>query len=314
MQTLPHLAVHRFEALRDAVLYGYSLFALLVMVHLTTRPWALPRLVRGYAWLTLPLVLIPLPIWLASQVFEESIPNLPWADVPVLSVKGGDILVHLAGVLAFWTAYPIQVYSARVRLVGLLAWVAAVAAIGSETRSGLLAVGLVLAICLVAYPASKLLRWLVLTGVLAALLLGITGARIPLGDRERVISFEQVGENALSIISGSQKGDLDDTKHWRLEWWRDIVDYTIYGRYFWTGKGFGVNLADDDGYQVVAESESPLLRSPHNGHMTMLARAGVPGLAIWLSLLLAWSGTLAVSFVRARLQGSAAGLDCSCFC
>src|SRR5207249_3389698 len=41
------------------------------------------------------------------------------------------------------------------------------------------------------------------------------------------------------------------------------------------------NLADDDGYQVTADGS---LRSPHNGHLTILAREGVPGLAIWIVL------------------------------
>ena len=41
-------------------------------------------------------------------------------------------------------------------------------------------------------------------------------------------------------------------KNGRLDWWKEIVTYTINGKYFWTGKGFGVNLADDDGFQVLS--------------------------------------------------------------
>jgi len=32
--------------------------------------------------------------------------------------------------------------------------------------------------------------------------------------------------------------------------------YTIHGRYFWTGKGFGVNLADDDGFRWTSRTSS----------------------------------------------------------
>ena len=31
-------------------------------------------------------------------------------------------------------------------------------------------------------------------------------------------------------------------------------DYTVFGDYFWTGKGFGINLADDDGFQTTVAS------------------------------------------------------------
>ena len=93
--------------------------------------------------------------------------------------------------------------------------------------------------------------------------------------RERLLSFEQLIESVASIASGSTVGDLDNTKQWRLEWWATIVDYTIYGDYFWEGKGFGINLADDDGFQVNLEDHS--LRSPHNGHLTILRGRASPG-------------------------------------
>ena len=45
-----------------------------------------------------------------------------------------------------------------------------------------------------------------------------------------------------------------------------------------TGKGFGVNLAVSDGFRS-GRGQDDGLRSPHNGHMTVLARGGVPALA-----------------------------------
>jgi O-antigen ligase len=78
---------------------------------------------------------------------------------------------------------------------------------------------------------------------------------------------------------------MESNKEWRLNWWHDIVDYTVYGKYFWHGKGFGVNLADDDGYQVHKDNQ---LRSPHNVHMTILARMGVPGAVAWILMHATW--------------------------
>src|SRR5690606_40731091 len=69
---------------------------------------------------------------------------------------------------------------------------------------------------------------------------------------------------------------------WRLRWWSDIVGYTIGGEFRWLGKGYGINLADDDGYQTEADGS---LRSPHNAHMTVLARSGVVGATAWLAFL-----------------------------
>ncbi|MCL5742547.1 MAG: hypothetical protein M1541_01275, partial [Acidobacteria bacterium] len=70
---------------------------------------------------------------------------------------------------------------------------------------------------------------------------------------------------------------------------------------FWSGKGFGVNLADDDGFQVVADHA---LRSPHSGHLTVLARAGVPGLALWLLLQGSLCLGLLRSYFRVRREGN----------
>jgi hypothetical protein len=83
-----------------------------------------------------------------------------------------------------------------------------------------------------------------------------------------------------------------------LDWWRTITDYTFAGPYFWTGKGFGISLADDDGFQV-GNPNNPL-RSPHSAHMTFLARAGVPGLALWLALQVAFAAGLLRAFFVAR--------------
>jgi hypothetical protein len=57
---------------------------------------------------------------------------------------------------------------------------------------------------------------------------------------------------------------------------------------FWrksSRKGFGVNLAVDDGFYNRA-SKDQVNRHPHNITMNILARAGLPGVILWLSFLL----------------------------
>jgi O-antigen ligase len=107
-------------------------------------------------------------------------------------------------------------------------------------------------------------------------------------------------ENFLSIFGSSPEPGLEGSKQFRLAWWGEIVNYTVFGDYFWTGKGFGVNLADADGFQSTVDHS---LRSPHNSNMTVLARMGVPGVILWLLL----QGLFGIGLLRATLAFRRAG-------
>jgi hypothetical protein len=104
----------------------------------------------------------------------------------------------------------------------------------------------------------------------------------------RRLGARQVVDNFASIVGNSDAGNLDGTKAWRLRWWKAIEDYTFHGPYFWTGKGYGMGLAEEDGFVVGLEHGGPVVRSPHNAQYTILARSGVPGLALWVSMNAAW--------------------------
>lgn len=114
------------------------------------------------------------------------------------------------------------------------------------------------------------------------------------GPSGRSVTFDQIIENIRSIFSSSSDGALEGSKVFRLRWWGTIINYTVFGDYFWTGKGFGVNLADADGFQVNLDDS---LRSPHNSHITTLARMGVPGFVLWLLL----QGAFGVGLLRSVL-------------
>ena len=119
---------------------------------------------------------------------------------------------------------------------------------------------------------------------------------------DRTITVSQFVDNTISIVGSSETKTLDGTKEWRLRWWNTIVDYTFHGPYFWTGKGFGINLAEADGFNLTPGQDSSL-RSPHNGNMTILARAGVPGLILWIALNSSWVAMMLCSVVISRLRG-----------
>ena len=128
----------------------------------------------------------------------------------------------------------------------------------------------------------------------------IVNPEVSLGDRTRTISVSQVVENVTSVLFASEDDSLEGTKDFRLRWWGTIVEYTAGGEYFWTGKGFGVNLADEDGFQPTADGS---LRAPHNAHIEILARMGVPGLALWVMIQVAFG----LSLLRSGRAAARAG-------
>jgi hypothetical protein len=122
----------------------------------------------------------------------------------------------------------------------------------------------------------------------------------PVAPKGRPATLQQMLDNLLSIFGPSSDGGLEGSKQFRLAWWGTIVDYTVFGNYFWTGKGFGVNLADSDGFQSTLDHS---LRSPHNSEMTVLARMGVPGLVLWILL----QGAFGIGLLRATWAYRGAG-------
>jgi O-antigen ligase len=296
-RTYPYLSLYKADALRDAVIWGYGAFALLVFSYILAEPTRLAALVRSYRLFpALMLTIVPV-VWTVTRIWPRpNVQHWPGTDVPIIDTKGGDIMVHVAGILAFW----VSGLAGRVKAVWVVPMAVCLILVGAYDRSGLLAFLAVFALCLFMRPRNHMLWRLVGIGVLGIFLLAVTGIRVQMPGRDREISFAQLVENVTSTISSSKAGDLDATKEWRLEWWGDIIDYTINGKYFWTGKGFGINLADDDDHQV-EEDES--LRSPHNCHMTILARSGVPGLALWLLVQLSWAWFMLGAYRDSRRRG-----------
>lgn len=295
LRTVPYLAEYGVDALRDGAAWGYSLFSIFVAWAILTTN-ARDIALRWYSGsIQAFLALAPILIGLQS-FFMEGIPRLPWGPgggVPILNVKGGDVAVHLAGGAAFLALGLGEDVGVRTFLpewVYWFGWVMTFGLVGIRGRAAFLTVVVGLVVLALGRPFGQWVRPLVIAAVAGSLLL-LLDARVDVGTA-REISVRQLVKNLASLTSDTGDPALEGSKQWRLLWWRAIVNYTFFGDYFWTGKGFGINLADDDGFQVYADHS---LRSPHNGHLTFLARAGVPGLVAWITL----QGTFAVSVLRA---------------
>jgi hypothetical protein len=297
-RTLPYLSEYRADALRDAVLWGYGAFALLVPAIVMADPRSLVRLIAGYERLTRPLLLgVPI-VTVLFRLFFYDHPVWPGSGVPVLQQKEGDVLVHMAGIAAFWMS---GLARPAVRWPWVILLACNVAVMGAVDRAGFLSFAVVVALCAFCRPRHTLPLKLFALAATFILALWITNVRIEVpGGKGREISFDQFATNVASVAGDTGEHGMDSTKEWRLDWWQEILSYTLNGPYFWSGKGFGVNLADDDGFQVLSTGA---LRSPHNVHMTVLARMGVPGLVFWAMFLTGTAATTARSYRIAQRAG-----------
>jgi hypothetical protein len=182
-----------------------------------------------------------------------------------------------------------------------------IAVMGVIDRAGLLAFLASMGLLAICRPLHPIIWRLAAMAFGVVFVLWITGVHIAVpGGKGRDISFDQIAVNVGSLFGSDTGTDgLDSTKEWRITWWKEIRQYTFHGPYFWTGKGFGVNLADDDGglgknsFQVLNDHS---LRAPHSAHMDFLAREGVPGLVLWVAMQAFWGGSILNAYFVSRTR------------
>ncbi len=301
---LRHLPAYGMDTLRDSVIWGYGVFAILVPAFLIRRDWV-PQLLQRYArWV--PILILWLPVGLLfSYLFQDMLPMAYDGEGGTMElVKPGDAGIHLAGAATFLILglHRAPQVRARGKLLGngwFLGAVCVVAffAVGVLGRGGALAALVGIFSVLIIRPVVALPKLTLVGGGMLVTTLVLLASNFSIEMGRRDLSARQLSSNLLSVI-GQVEDDqvnLEQTKNWRLRWWTAIVDYTVHGPYFWSGKGFGVNLAVDDGIR-----KETFNRSPHSAHMSILARAGVPGLALWILLQSAFGVSLLAAFLRAH--------------
>jgi hypothetical protein len=299
VRTVPYVSTYGIDALRDAVAWGYAPYA--VALSLVVRRRHVRMAVAAYRR-AVPFLVAWIPAAaLIAYGLPALLPTIPGTDVPILVFKSGDAAVHLAGISAF-ILVGLYGHGSAIGVVGealtWAAWAAGAAIISALNRGGMVAI-LTSAVALLFVRSSG--RWVPIA-VAGFALIGSMVLINPVIDvgTERKVSFTQFIDNVASIVTDTDDPNLEDSKSWRVAWWNHIVDYTVNGSYFWTGKGYGINLADADGFQVAADHS---LRGPHNGHLVLLARSGVPGLALWLALQVGFAVTIVRAALRSRRVG-----------
>jgi len=298
LRTFPYVKVYGVDAFRDAILWAYAMFAVTLAAVIVCQPKLLVMLVSRYKrFYKIFLISVPF-LWIGFQFLKDDMPHWPWAsDIPIVYLKAGDLQVHLGGILAFWTS--------EVAGSTAIAWFIPLflnaAMLGPVNRGGMMAFMASIAMSMVFKPFNRWAWGFIVIAFVGLTFLLATGISFNIPGSERPISADQLIENFISV--GTKQGNMDElqgTKQWRLDFWNAIIQDTVYGPYFWSGKGFGVNLVSEYGFNIDAEET---VRAPHNGHMTMLARAGVPGFCIWLVVHLSWALGMIDGYIRSRIAG-----------
>jgi hypothetical protein len=298
-RTVPFMSMYGVDSLRDSTIVMYGGFALIVIGLLLQDARRIDTVLRYYNVLLVSFPAICVGFAL-TRFWSEHVPVL-FGPVPIVDITASAVGTHLAGTMVF-----VLISRRKVSPLWTLIWVATLAMAATTNRGTTIAALVpIIFTMLVLGRLRQLLTTMLMAVIIFAALFAVE-ASFTQNDQheqstERQFSAHQIVENVKSIVGNSGELKAEGTKEWRLNWWNIIISDTFYGPYFWTGKGFGINLADADGFDG-PRSPSPL-RSPHNGHMTVLARAGVPGLVLWSILLISWIGMQLNAMLCARARG-----------
>jgi hypothetical protein len=202
IRTIPYLMSYRLDAVRDAMLWGYSAYAIFILIAFNDE--AIKTFFKIYTVL-IPFILV----WLFPAQFLIHLYgiHIPFGGSPnLLLIKAGDVGVHLAGIAAFLLLrlderYGKPSYPSALRWFLWVLWWLTWIMFGSGNRGGMLS-------ALVAFSVLFFIRkhrWFIplLIGVLltAALYFIQIGFSIPNSDQSAVFSSSSIIGNLQSTVT-----------------------------------------------------------------------------------------------------------------
>jgi O-antigen ligase len=293
------------EAARDAAIWYYGLFA--IIVGTLARAWQ-PAYKFFLDWYTriIPVFLVfgVVRLVMANQDIGIFVPD---SDVLITSHKPGNLGVQAVMVISFLLlviAPELERRDEARNLVLTVGGLLLLALAGTQNRGVMVAGFVALIIVYLAGRAARPFMGSVLAVVIAALILAFSfNVRFDL--QRRTVSVDQLFSNILSLdfeVDPDGTNEDDGTIAWRLKLWELVVGDTFTQERFLSGFGFGPNLASKYGF-VAGGAEGPELRNPHNSHLSVMARMGLLGTALWLALWVFWYRNL----WRARKRFKAVG-------
>ena len=267
------------DVIRDSFIFNYLLFSFIIFLYYDNYLLIIDKILKIYKYYPFVISILYL-LSLNSFIGNITI----FGQNHLLFFKFGDILVHLFISLIFLLCGYYK--QTKIQYLFFIGSVVFLFFIGSSySRGGMVSFLLALFLFFLSNKDLKIktnlsifFRYLLLSLIIIIPIIFV----LPKDEnfQGRKTGLDQISTNVTSIISNEEQGSLSDNKIWRLLWWAKIIDYTFGGEYFINGKGLGMSLAQDD--DIIFESNDAELRSPHNFHLSILARYGVPIFCSWI--------------------------------
>ena len=304
--TLPGIAAHGVDAVRDAAIWYYCIFffighALGADAALGTRAWRFMVIAWGFAliWGSVDQLCQLTMNWTLATLG----PVLPWRGEPLFFNSNYEQIQHI-GLAALIALHPriSQGHLGRWRVpLAVLSVVPGLVLVsiahGRGVKVGLALGALILAILHFAPGKPLQISRRTIAGFVILILLMGGGVLVFGDDFMRVSRLERFTEANPSSPSG--------TAYWRMIWWR-VLWQEVNDQNPAFGLGFGQSLSMYNPYLQGAEHDYTAwpVRSPHNFNITVFSRMGFVGLALWLAVFVTGIGGL---FLRTwRGEGAAA--------
>jgi hypothetical protein len=263
---------------RDSLAFQYAWFAFIIYFLKNGYDFIWKKIILIYKWV--PLVLF-LNFFLFYFVFLYLPPINIFGNQNIILYKNGDKSVHLLISTILMFLYTNQ-YSRKWLVANTILIVINFLILLAFTRSGSVAYILAL-FSFFFFSKEKILneslrKLLKYVPIIIVIGMGLFVAIDIQGDAQgRTISLSQITDNFSSIVSTNIDGNLAENKVWRLIWWAKLVNESFTLQHFFVGKGLGMSLAGND---ILNTDDN--LRSPHNFHLTILARFGYFVFIAWI--------------------------------
>ena len=265
------------KLIQDSFIFQYSFFIFILFIFKDDIDIIWENIYKIYKWL--PIFLF---INFILQFFVPLLENVSiFGTIPILLYKNGDMGVQLC-ISTIFMILNLDKYNKKEVYIILFFIIYDFLIISSYSRSGMLSYLLGLS-CFYYYTNNKIIKnsFKTFTKYIPYLLLIIIPLFITIKVKEnfqgRVAGIEQIGQNFTSIFGQAEAVNLENNEIWRLLWWSKIINYSFTTESFFYGKGLGMSLAQTD--DILVDED---LRSPHNFHLTIMARFGVIVFFIWV--------------------------------
>ena len=284
------------NVIKDSFVFNYACFSLILFLFIEDRSFIWKKLSQIYAWYPI----VPLLSFSIFNLFPFLDSVKIFGNVTILNHKHSDMAINLLISTLFFINIQYEKIT-KYHYIIILLLIFDFLMIASYSRSGTISfiIGL---LCYLYFNNEKtitanLKRFFKLAVIGFVIIIPIYASiQIQENFQGRTIGFDQLKNNFISIISSSEDvpTTLEDNKVWRLVWWGKIINYSFTPEFFFTGRGLGMSLVKTD--EIDANDD---LRSPHNFHLTIMARFGVVIFSVWVSFL----ALIFIDYFKRKLKG-----------